>query len=79
MGLLLGKIIPMNMLAQMPLHFVRRLRDIRLKQVEEANRQQELQMQKVQNNDPRRYRPNTGMDSAMFNGTSFDDLIDELT
>lgn len=85
-----GKIIPMDMLAQMPLHFVHRLRDIRIKQIEEANKQQELQMAQMQNKQGNRRRnmnnvPNPAMpmgrgpDPAMFNGTPFDDIIDELT
>jgi len=41
MGLLLGKIIPFETLAQMPLPFVHRLRDIRIKQLEEQKKQQE--------------------------------------
>ena len=39
MGLLFNKIIPMEMLAQMPLPFVHRLRDIRIKQLQEAQQQ----------------------------------------
>lgn len=86
MGLMFGKIIPMNVLAQMPLPFVHRLRDIRIKQIEEANRQQELQLQQAQNRQKSRTAPQPtqqttgwGADPAMFNGTPYDDLIDELT
>lgn len=39
MGMLFKNIIPMEMLVQMPLPFVHRLRDIRIKQLEEANKQ----------------------------------------
>ena len=90
-----GKIISMDMLARMPLPFVHRLRDIRIKQLQEANKQQELQMQQAKINQQRnlmnngRIPPNWkppvqntfggGMDPAMFNGTPFDDIIDELT
>lgn len=85
-----GKIIPMDMLAQMPLHFVHRLRDIRIKQIEEANKQQEIQMAQMQNDKGNKQRnmnkvPNhpalrgRSIDYAMFNGTPFDDIIDELT
>lgn len=81
-----GKIIPMNMLAQMPLPFVHRLRDIRIKQLEAANKQQEEQMQRMQQNrkmgskmGARNINPYAGIDPAMFNGTPYDDLIDELT
>lgn len=38
MGELFHKIIPLEMLAQMPLSFVHRLRDIRIKQLQEANK-----------------------------------------
>jgi len=95
MGLMFGKIIPMNMLARMPLPFVHRLRDIRIKQLQEANKQQELQMQQARVQQqrnmtrgklPPNWRPpaqpqniSGGFDPAMFNGTPFDDIIDELT
>lgn len=85
-----GKIIPLDMLARMPLPFVHRLRDIRIKQLQEANRQQELQLQQTrmrQTNNMRRSTQyttrnnqfNRSVDPAMFNGTPFDDIIDELT
>ena len=90
MGLMFGKIIPLDMLARMPLPFVHRLRDIRIKQLQEANRQQELQLQQTrmrQTNNmwrstqytTRNTQINRGVDPAMFNGTPFDDIIDELT
>ena len=98
MGLMFGKIIPMNVLAQMPLPFVHRLRDIRIKQIEEANKMQERQLQQAQMRHnqnaaqynrngqmpPPRFQTNNtnwggGVDPAMFNGTPYDDLIDELT
>lgn len=41
MAELFGKLIPFETLAQMPLPFVHRLRDIRLKQLEERNKQRE--------------------------------------
>ena len=41
MGELLGKIVPMERLAQMPLPFVHRLRDIRIKQLEARKKQQD--------------------------------------
>lgn len=82
MGLMFAKIIPMNMLAQLPLPLVHRLRDIRIKQLEEANKQQQAAIN----------RRNGGMlkstrgipippsiDPAMLNGTIYDDIIDELT
>jgi len=70
-----NKIIPMDMLAQLPLPFVHRLRDIRIKQIEEANKHQEAMM----NNPNYVLPPNArGVDHAMFNGTAIDDIIDEL-
>lgn len=38
----MGKYIPMEMLAQMPLSFVHRLRDKRLQQLEEKKRNQDI-------------------------------------
>lgn len=40
--MLMGKYIPMEMLAQMPLSFVHRLRDKRLQQLEEKKRNQDI-------------------------------------
>ena len=83
MGLMFGKIIPMDLLAQMPLPFVRRLRDIRIKQIEEANKQQEAQMRQYQTPSRNSMSPavpqGRGMDAAMFNGTPYEDIIDELS
>ena len=95
LGLLLGKIVPMNVLAQLPLHFVHRLRDLRIRQVSEANRQNQQNQQQMDgqltlpgfNNAPERYtlpQFNTNQqfspfDAAAFAGTSLDDIIDELT
>jgi len=83
MGLMFAKIIPMETLVQLPLPFVHRLRDIRIKQLEEAQKQQQENMKSMQSNIPtgsRKTRPNVGaLDPAMFNGTPYDDLIDELT
>lgn len=70
-----GKIIPMDMLLQMPLPFVYRLRDIRLKQLEEANNR----MNAAANNPVVPPSGLSGVDHAMFNGTPMDDIIDELT
>lgn len=67
------------MLAQMPLHFVRRLRDIRIKQIEEANKEQEMHMRNNNLTNSRNIKPMTKLDHAMFNGTGMDDIIDELT
>jgi hypothetical protein len=83
MGLMFAKIIPMETLVQLPLPFVHRLRDIRIKQLEEAQKQQQENMKSMQSHMPtgsRKTRPNVGaLDPAMFNGTPYDDLIDELT
>jgi hypothetical protein len=83
MGLMFAKIIPMETLVHLPLPFVHRLRDIRIKQLEEAQKQQQENMQNIQSHMPagsRKPRPNVGaLDPAMFNGTPYDDLIDELT
>lgn len=83
-GMMFNKIIPFEFLAQLPRPFVHRLRDIRIKQLEEANKQQANQMQQMQNQSALGRRnmvqPKTSaVDPAMFNGTAIDDLIDELT
>ena len=41
MGYMFNKIIPMEMLAQMPLSFVHRLRDVRMKQLETEQQNQQ--------------------------------------
>lgn len=82
MGLMFNKIIPMEMLAQLPLPFVHRLRDIRIKQLEEAHKQQEAAMRRnksaARSGTPSIPVP-AGLDPGMFNGTPYDDIIDELT
>ena len=45
--MLLGKYIPMEMLAQTPLSFVHRLRDKRLQQLEEKRRNQDILANKM--------------------------------
>ena len=45
--MLLGKYIPMEMLAQMPRPFVHRLRDKRLQQLEEKRRNQDILANKM--------------------------------
>lgn len=60
-----NKIIPFDILVQLPRPFVHRLRDIRMKQLEEMNKQQQTQSGK--NIIP------------PMNETAIDDLIDELT
>ena len=71
---MLGKIIPIDKLLQMPLPFVHRLRDIRLKQLEEANKQ----MNQNNSSNGSSVAIPAGVDHAMFNGTPMDDIIDEL-
>ena len=70
-----GKIIPIDTLLQMPLPFVYRLRDMRLKQLEEVNKKMNANNT---SNSPAPLIP-AGVDHAMFNGTPMDDIIDELT
>lgn len=80
--MMFNKIIPIEMLAQMPLSFVHRLRDIRIKQLEEQNKQQAQQMQRMQagrSNHRPNIGPPTGLNPALSNDTAIDDLIDELT
>lgn len=82
-----GKIIPIDTLLQMPLPFVHRLRDIRMKQLEQAHAEQEAMKQNTNNlynlnsgNNPVSQKAvPRGIDHAMFNGTPMDDIIDELT
>lgn len=74
-GMMFKNIIPLELLAQLPRPFVHRLRDLRLKQMEETNKQQEQQSQAMMAMNRRNMRPpsNVGF------GTSIDDIIDELT
>ena len=51
MGLLFNKIIPFDILVQMPRPFVHRLRDIRIKQLEEANQTLQRPKPKVEDDD----------------------------
>lgn len=77
MGMLLGKYIPIEMLARMPLPFVHRLRDIRIKQLEEQKRRQDLlnaQMKHpTSNNNALPKMPIGGLDDS-----DLDDLVDDL-
>lgn len=78
-----GKIIPMDTLLQMPLPFVHRLRDIRMKQLEQAKIEQDAMMKNnasnIYNNQQKSAAVPHGIDHAMFNGTPMGDIIDELT
>lgn len=73
MGLMFNKIIPMEMLAQMPLPFVHRLRDIRLKQLQEANRSQNM------NGLPVTQVPQGAPINYAIQQAAIDDLVDELS
>lgn len=82
-GMLLGKYIPMEMLAQMPLPFVHRLRDIRIKQLDEARRKQEIETAKIKTSTrmpdvQNRPSPNLPKIPAI-DDSALDDLVDELS
>ncbi len=83
MGLIFNKIIPLDMLAQLPRPFVHRLRDIRIKQLEEQNKEQERMMKQQeqarinQQNNARQSFPQPQTFSGA--GASLEDFIDELT
>jgi len=66
--LLLNKHVPADVLMNMPAPFVRRLRDLKIKEIEEQQRQQ--QTNASYNN------TNNGM---MVNKATIDDLVDELS
>lgn len=78
-----NKIIPLNMLAQLPRPFVHRLRDIRIKQLEEQNKEQERMMREqeqarmAQQANARNSFPAPQTFSGA--GASLGDFIDELT
>lgn len=79
MGLLLGKIIPMSMLAQLPRPFVHRLRDIRMKQLEEQNKEQERMMKEQETNQRNMQSRIPAPSRYSGAGASLEDFIDELT
>lgn len=79
MGMLLGKYVPLEMLVRMPLPFVHCLRDIRLQQLEEQKRRQDIlntQMKHpVTPQSPQPYQPpNIGM----VNDAELDDIVEDL-
>lgn len=80
-----GKIIPLEMLLQMPRSFVHRLRDIRIKQLEQVKLEQDAlknnatNIYNLANNNNQKPAVPRGIDHAMFNGTPMGDIIDELT
>jgi hypothetical protein len=63
--MLFKNIIPMELLAQMPRSFVHRLRDLRIKQLEDA--------QSNQNN------TNMSIGNNIISETAIEDLVDELS
>lgn len=65
--LLLNKHVPANVLMDMPVPFVHRLRDLKIKEMEEQHR---MQQKNASNNN------NNGM---MVNKATIDDLVDELS
>lgn len=80
MGQLFNKVLPMEMLAQLPRPFVHRLRDIRIKQLEEQHKEQESMMkqqEQARNNLSR--AQNNVASSPSFAGAALEDFIDELT
>ena len=79
MGLLFNKIIPMDMLARLPRPFVHRLRDIRIKQLEDQNREQERMMKQQEQKMGNARNALPAVSPSSIGGASFEDIIDELT
>lgn len=82
MGMLLGKYIPIDIVAQMPLPFVHCLRDIRLMQLEEQKRRQEIlntQMKHPVNNQNRTNPPpRPNIPSGGFDDSELEDFVEEM-
>ena len=78
MGYMFNKIIPMEMLAQMPLSFVHRLRDVRMKQLE-TEQQNQQNSQGITpngiNNTNNQYTPQ----EFLANKAIIEEAIDELS
>ena len=78
MGYMFNKIIPMEMLAQMPLSFVHRLRDVRMKQLE-TEQQDQQNSQGITpngiNNTNNQYTPR----EFLANKAIIEEAIDELS
>lgn len=78
MGYMFNKIIPMEMLAQMPLSFVHRLRDVRMKQLE-TEQQNQQNSQGITpngiNNTNNQYTPR----EFLANKAIIEEAIDELS
>jgi len=80
MGQLFNKVIPLEMLAQLPRPFVHRLRDIRIKQLEKQQKEQESMMkQQEQARSNLAAANNRVASSPSFAGAALEDFIDELT
>lgn len=80
MGQLFNKVLPLEMLAQLPRPFVHRLRDIRIKQLEEQHKEQESMMkQQEQARDNLSRAQNNVASSPSIAGAALEDFIDELT
>lgn len=64
----------------MPRPFVHRLRDIRIKMLEDANKEREQQAREQQQQNPNLagIPPMPVWDAGMQTGTEFDDFMDEL-
>lgn len=69
-----NKVLPIEMLVQLPRPFVHRLRDIRMKQLEDANKQHMANIKLSGGGGTYPPQTNTTMDA-----TAIDDFIDELT
>lgn len=66
-------IIPMEILMQLPQQQVHILRDIRLKQIEEQNKQMQAQLPQTPGNNNHPGAP------VGIPGTAFEDLVNEIT
>ena len=76
LGLLLGKMVPIDVLMRLPRPFVHRLRDLRIKQLEDANKERERQSKNSGKNTG--IQPMPVWDPGMQTGTDVDELMDEL-
>jgi hypothetical protein len=71
MATLFKNIIPLETLYTLPKSFVHRLRDIKIKQLEEQHAQQQQQSSASPNTNP--------ITNPLMNGTAIEDLLDELS
>ena len=80
MATLMKGLIPIETLARMPLPFVHRLRDIRLKQLEAKRRQQEIMANKMPRFDSNMNANNHSMpDMSGFDESGIEEIVDGLT